>query len=252
MKKMTRFALQLVAIVTMTIDHAGKMFLTYGTFAYDTCFIIGRIAFPLFCFMLAEGARHTRNIWKYFGRILLFATLFEGVFFIFSYFIGGVIKVTLNIFYTMALGILILALLRHKKSYIKILSILPIMLLIFTNIIVRSVQIGHVNFPLDFEYSFYGIFIIIWFGIFDKRWIQVMGLVLSTVLFCQNGLFYTLGYKELILDFYYQWFGLLAIPFILLYNGEKGKIQFPRYFLYFYYPIHMVAIYGIYILIHMF
>ena len=75
MKKITRTALQIIAIVTMTIDHSGKLFAQYGTWIFDVCCIIGRIAFPLFCFMIAEGSRHTRNIWKYLLRILVFAIL---------------------------------------------------------------------------------------------------------------------------------------------------------------------------------
>ena len=41
-----------------------------------------------------------------------------------------------------------------------------------------------------------------------------------------------------------QWFGLLAVPLIAIYNGERGKLKL-KYLFYVYYPIHMVAIYGI-------
>ena len=41
-----------------------------------------------------------------------------------------------------------------------------------------------------------------------------------------------------------QWWALLAIPFIALYNGERGSKKF-KYFFYIIYPLHLVIIYGI-------
>ena len=250
MKKITRTALQIIAIVTMTIDHSGKLFAQYGTWIFDVCCIIGRIAFPLFCFMIAEGSRHTRNIWKYLLRILVFAILIEGFFFIYSYYFGGIDKYFLNIFFTLALGLLIVALLKSDKWYIKLTSVVPVALLFLFCTVIKKVTIFHVPFYLGFEYGFYGIFLIIWFSLFEKRYLQVIGLVIASILFCEHGLFYQLYLPDFYLPFYYQWFGMLAIPFIWLYNGKKGKFQLPRYFVYFYYPIHMLVIYGIYLLIH--
>ena len=65
------FWVKLLAMVFMTIDHIG-IFITdyygYGTTAMILR-IIGRLAFPLYCFFLAEGMRHTHSKWQYLLRI---------------------------------------------------------------------------------------------------------------------------------------------------------------------------------------
>jgi hypothetical protein len=84
---MTSYHLKLIAIVTMTIDHIGKIlgqpFLLRffpGALAPTYWVVqafewIGRLAFPLFAFMIAEGCAKTRSMPKYAGRLALFAIL---------------------------------------------------------------------------------------------------------------------------------------------------------------------------------
>lgn len=72
-KVLNSFQIKLIAIITMVIDHAGMIF-----FPRIIVFrIIGRIAFPLFAFFIAEGFRHTRSVKKYLFRLLLCAVLFQ-------------------------------------------------------------------------------------------------------------------------------------------------------------------------------
>ena len=47
-------ALKAIACVTMLLDHIGSIFVSGYTLR-----IIGRIAFPIFCFLMAEGAYYT-------------------------------------------------------------------------------------------------------------------------------------------------------------------------------------------------
>lgn len=70
---MTGFHLKLIAVVTMLIDHMGVT-LFPGTM-WLRC--VGRIAFPIFCFLIAEGCVHTRSFQQYARRLLLFAVLSE-------------------------------------------------------------------------------------------------------------------------------------------------------------------------------
>ena len=53
--------LKLIALAAMTIDHIGA-YLIPDMVIFR---IIGRIAFPIFAYMLAEGCRYTRNRMKY-------------------------------------------------------------------------------------------------------------------------------------------------------------------------------------------
>ena len=69
---MSSFVIKLIAIISMIIDHSGAVFALHIGFR-----IVGRIAFPLFVFLIAEGCRHTRSMEKYMLRLGVFALLSE-------------------------------------------------------------------------------------------------------------------------------------------------------------------------------
>ena len=108
---MTAFSLKVVAIVSMLIDHIGAVFSTYTPI---TLRWVGRIAFPIFAFMIAQGCKHTKNIYKYLARLGVLAIISE-VFFDLAFnsrmTIKGVFEpgihflVRTNVFYTLFLGV---------------------------------------------------------------------------------------------------------------------------------------------------
>lgn len=84
--------LKIIAVVTMLIDHIGAGILEYSILYYQAPFglkrtqvltlytvfrIIGRTAFPIFCFLLVEGFMHTRNRFKYLRNLCVFALISE-------------------------------------------------------------------------------------------------------------------------------------------------------------------------------
>ena len=71
------FTLKIIAIITMIIDHIGYVFLPVGTAYYDIARAIGRISFPIFCFLIVQGFFHTRSHINYLIRLLIFALLSE-------------------------------------------------------------------------------------------------------------------------------------------------------------------------------
>lgn len=119
----TGSTLKIIAIVAMFIDHFGAIVLANymisgkwveGAVPYSTLYniyfamrIIGRLGFPIFCFLLVEGFMHTRNIWKYLRNLIIFAAISELPFniafgdalFTFEY---------QNVFMTLAIGLLAL------------------------------------------------------------------------------------------------------------------------------------------------
>lgn len=91
---MTSFSLKLFAVIAMTLDHIAKIIGQAGlmaafpglsmTASSDIMHLmdgIGRIAFPLYAFMIAEGAARTRSMPSYIGRLMLFAVISEPFFY---------------------------------------------------------------------------------------------------------------------------------------------------------------------------
>ena len=112
-------ALKLAACITMLIDHIGASCIeaTYGV-AYRTppqilqldrvLRLIGRLAFPIFCFLAVEGFLHTHDVKKYVRRLLLFGLLSE-VPFDLAFFRTPFAPQHQNVYWTLALGVLAMA-----------------------------------------------------------------------------------------------------------------------------------------------
>jgi len=108
---MTVFKLKLIAITTMLIDHIGAAILmSYlnSGFLGNLYFIsraIGRIAFPIFAYLIANGCKHTKNINKYIIRLGILAIISEIPFDLtFIWWSGINFLQDTNVFYTLFLG----------------------------------------------------------------------------------------------------------------------------------------------------
>ena len=122
---LSSFWLKIIALLTMTIDHVGLAF-DIEPFRY-----IGRLALPLFCFMIAEGAIHTRSFKKYALRLGVMASVIS-----LAILLSEVVPVFKNnglsmrndgvIFIDLLLGAVAVYLLRQNKWYLKLLAILPL------------------------------------------------------------------------------------------------------------------------------
>lgn len=203
------FQLKCIAIVSMALDHTGAVL--YPSQIWLRC--LGRIAFPIFCFLIVEGFFHTHDVRRYMGRLGVFALIseipydlaFRGVPLEYDH---------QNVFFTLLIGIGMMVLLERNREWpVKAVILL---LAMWLAVLIRS------------DYNFRGVLLIFVFYIFhESRWLAVTA----------GGLWNFL-YQGVI-----QKYGVLSVLPLALYNGERGRKM--KYFFYIFYPAHLLLLYGI-------
>ena len=224
---MSAFVLKLIAIFTMFIDHIGYIF-SDGKLSYFN--YIGRISFPIFAFQISEGYVHTKNLKKYFLRLFLFALISQIPFMLFDKIITD--KFYLNIFFTLFLGLT--AIFVYDKSKYKILGI------------IAGIAIGLIAKFTHCDYGFFGIAIILIFYIFKNNFINasIFFIIATAIRYAIPLIKYGNVNNRIALLFS---FTCIPLIFIAGYNGKKGKDT--KYLLYLFYPIHLILIYGLYLIL---
>ena len=215
---MSSFVLKIIAILSMLCDHLG--YITFNEFTFIN--YLGRFSFPIFAFLITEGYRHTSNLKKYFYRLLIFACISQIPFMLFINSFRG--DFVLNILFTLTLGLLTITV--YEKINNKILGI------VFT---IFCATIAHF-FP--FDYGWFGITVIFIFHIFkNKHVLMNFFFIIATFInyFYKFIIYLNIEYLGIIL------FACLALIPINLYNEKKGKNL--KYFLYIFYPLHLILLY---------
>lgn len=232
-------ALHILAMLLMLCDHTWAMLLPQQ----EWLTWIGRIAFPIFAFMCAEGYRHTHDVKKYLQRLLIFALISE-IPFNLMYSLNVFYPFHQNVLWTFIIAILLMMLMdRIKEKYQPMLSWLLcglVMLLGFT--------IGFVTFV---DYYGVGVCTVLLFYLFPSRdlisrVLQFVGMYILHI-GVLGGYYHTFHIFGLSIDIYQQAFALLALIPIWLYKGRQGYHSKPfQYLCYGFYPIHMLVLYLIY------
>ncbi len=108
-------ALKVIALVSMLTDHSAYYLLEHETTLYEAMRSFGRIAFPVFAFLIAEGFSHTRNRLRYFLTLLGFAVASEVPWLLLNGADG-----THNVMFTLALGVGALAIFEkyHQRKFV--------------------------------------------------------------------------------------------------------------------------------------
>lgn len=216
--KLSGNALKIIAAISMFIDHMGLMLFPQNLiFRY-----IGRLAFPIFAFMIAEGCKYTRNRLRYWGGLTALALLCQIVYYVFD---GSLY---LSILVTFSLSILTIYALDRLKA-----APGPLNVLIFTAAVVGVYWLNQV-FRID--YGFWGCMAPVFAAIlhntkYDTLSAQVAVFGLGLVLL-------SLAHGHI------QSWCLLALPLLLCYSGKRGKHKM-KYFFYLFYPAHLVLLEGI-------
>ena len=103
---MNAFTIKIIALVSMLIDHAGAIMpeaFSFAPYGANIFRVIGRVAFPIFVYLIAEGFRHTKSPWKFLVRLGAFAIISEIPYDI-AFNNGVNFLANTNIFYTLFLG----------------------------------------------------------------------------------------------------------------------------------------------------
>lgn len=229
--RLNGFSLKLIAMVTMVIDHVGLVF-----FPQVPLFrLIGRLSFPLFCFLLVEGFYHTSNVKKYMGRLAVFALISEFPFDLIAC-AGESYFARQNIFFTLLLGLLAIYCMDQfeKTSPMGGFSKTMVTLLV-------AISFSYLAMLLHTDYSILGIFYIVIFYLYRGRHLFIFLSIEIVTIYFYGGL-YMQGHLI------NQNFAGFAVLLTALYNGERGPNL--KYVFYAFYPVHLLAIAGIYYLMH--
>lgn len=223
--------LKIIAMLAMLIDHTAVVLISPFqnlTPLYVAMRVIGRLAFPIYCFLLVEGFFYTRSRKKYAGRLFLFALISEIPFDLafnqkiwdFSY---------NNVFFTLLIGLLVIWGTDALKDWItkeKFGSTVKVLRNILTiAILCAGCFLAAI---LNTDYSAVGILAI--FAIYTIKDNKLMGCGVAISI---------LG----ILAGFIEFFALLDLIPIYFYNGTRGRQI--KYFFYAFYPVHLLILAGI-------
>lgn len=232
--------LKIIAALSMVADHIGYLLFP----EVKILRIIGRIAFPIFAFMIAQGCKHTRNKKKYFFTVSGLALACQLVYYFFAD------SLYMCILVTFSLSILMIYSLQNFKSmlfssecsiYKKCFGALGFALPV--------VAVYLLNNVINIDYGFWGCMIPVFASIFqfddaetpdslknlDRNFVHViaMGIGLVILAFALGGI---------------QYYSLAALPLLMCYSGKRGKRKMKCFF-YIFYPVHLTILQGFYILI---
>ena len=217
-QRMDGTVLKLIACLSMFIDHLGAVCFS-GMMGFR---IIGRLAFPIYCFLLVEGAVHTHDMKKYILRMGIFALISE-VPFDLAFYHRLVYTGHQNVFFTLGLGLLAIWFLEHPIEQLDIPDVLYKLLVI--------IAAGLIAEFFNTDYGFTGIAVICIF--YYLRGQPQLKYPIAVILLAAMG-----GVEV---------YAVLALIPILLYNGQRGRqTKAMQYGFYIFYPAHLLLIAALY------
>ena len=218
-RKLTSNQLKLLAMLTMTIDHIGVQ-LFPGILWLR---IVGRLAFPIYAYMIAEGCAHTRNRRKYLLQMAGLALLCQLVYF---FAMGSLFQCILV---TFTLSILLIYACDTGSRPLTALALLGVA---FVTVALPRLLPG-TDFAID--YGFFGVLVPVaaYLGETRRKKLLFTAGALVVLAWLVGGI---------------QWYSLAALLPLALYGGQRGKRRM-KWLFYLYYPLHLAAIYGISLLL---
>ena len=231
-KGLSALCLKLIAIICMTADHFSVIFYGNGMTVWR---YIGRIAFPLFAFMIARGAYYTRSIPKYMLRLGIFALISEIPFDI-ALIKGGVFDLSAqNVYFTLLIGLAAIWGFEElrKRKLLPLAIAVPILAAITAEL--ARTDYGAVGVICIFLMYLGAMLPGLWHLAVDAVAILQLSLYISgmTVPIVNTNEICSL-------------FALIPIAF---YSGRQGK-KINKYIFYGFYPAHILILWGIFTLLN--
>lgn len=210
-KPLSQEGLKTIACLTMLLDHAGAVFFPQNLWLR----IIGRLAFPIYCFLLAEGAHHTKNPGKYALRLLTGLVLAEIPFDLALF--GRISFAHQSVMFTLLLAFLAIQAAKHFSGPMRFLGLIPII----------AAEL------LRTDYGTMGVLTAVLFYITrdmeEKSLLQTLGLL-------------ALGISVFTTSFIQPLAVLAMIP-ISLYSGKKSTgSRVLQWGFYLFYPVHLAVL----------
>ena len=210
--------LKLIAALSMLLDHMGILLFPQQVWLR----IAGRLAFPIFAYMIAEGCRYTRSRARYLGLMAVLAAIYQAVYYLFN---GDLYFSILVTFSLSILTIYALDACKAKANPISICALLFALLIVWW-----------LNDKFTIDYGFWGCMAPVFASLpantrYDRPGIRLGCFALGLVLLSVD-------------SFAIQYYCLLSLPLLMLYNGKRGKCNL-KYFFYIFYPAHLVVLQGL-------
>lgn len=225
--------LKLLAMALMLCDHLWATVVPGALWL--TC--VGRLAFPIFAFQVAEGYAHTKSFKRYLLRMFLFALISEIPFNLMS---GGSILYPFhqNVMFSFCVALLLMRLMeavREKHWAVRLLTA--------AGCLVLGYFAGLVTFV---DYFGYGVVMALAFHLLREgrwAWLGQLGAMLLINGFMMKGMTLPLTLLGHTLEFPQQALAVLALIPIWLYNGKRGPGgKAMQYIGYAFYPVHMLIL----------
>ena len=290
---LSSFILKIIAMVTMAFDHVGLLLETLHPYDLDVLQvadifrIIGRLALPLFVFMIVEGVIHSKNINKYFLRLGIMASIISIFFMVLEYSslrasAHGLLRAG-NIFLDLLFVALIVYLLRQKEIWKKFLTLLPLAFSILSFVVKGLETSSNIDiqwFPcfLTLQYDWFSILLGVGFyasylvadsyikmnestnGMDKSIWeasgnYRVLVNILSLIVLAGvNILYYCAKYywpEGIFWSVNIELYSIISGAFILFYSGKRGyNAKWFQYGSYLYYPLHIIIIIVVFIIVN--
>ena len=233
--EISSMTLHILAMVFMLCDHLWATVIPGNDWLTD----IGRMAYPIFAFMIVEGYFHTRSLKKYVGRLFLFAVLSEIPF---NLVMGSSLFYPLhqNVLWTFLIAVFLMYLNESAKKkgklWFRIVTCIGTLCLAFV--------LGLVTF-VDYHYA--GVLTVLVFYFFrGRKWWQFCGQLLCLYYInveVLSGFYYEVNLFGYTFSIVRQAFALLALIPMWLYRGKQGPYnKVIKYVYYGFYPVHLLVL----------